>query len=89
MPIVDADIEYDDKYSGETYLLVFHDALVMPSMDHNLVSQFTLSEAVLEVDTIPKQNKRSPSIEQHIVHFKEVETRMHLQLHGVFSCFLS
>ena len=56
VPIIDADIEYDDKYSGETHPLVFHGALVMPSMDHNLFSQFTLSEAVLK---IMKTNRHS------------------------------
>ena len=40
--IVDAVIEYDDKCSGETQLLVFYGAFLVLSMDHNLVPPLVL-----------------------------------------------
>ena len=52
--IVDSVIEHDDKCSEETRLLVFYGALLVPSMDHNLVPPFILNESGLEVSTIPK-----------------------------------
>ena len=63
VPVICAVIEYDDKHSGETYLLVFYGTFLVPSMDHNLVPPFILRESGLEVDTIPKYYKTSPPIE--------------------------
>ena len=37
VPIVDAAVAYDCPYTNKTYILVFHNALSVPSMDHNLV----------------------------------------------------
>ena len=51
----------------------------------HLVPPFILSEADLEVDTMPKQHNMSSSIEDHSMYFKEVDMRTHLQKHGVFS----
>lgn len=45
VPIVDAILAYDDPISGETYLLVCFNALLIESMDHNLVTPFIMREA--------------------------------------------
>ena len=37
VPIVDAVVAYDSPYNNKTYIRVFHNALSVPSMDHNLV----------------------------------------------------
>ena len=37
VPIVDAVIQYDDPYSGETYMLVCKEALYVPAMKYNLI----------------------------------------------------
>ena len=58
-------------------------------MNHNLVPPSILSEAVLEVDAIPKKRKLIPSIEDHSIYFKEVNIRTRLQLHVTFSYFPS
>ena len=57
VPIVDSIIGYDDKHAGETCPLVFYGALLVPSMDHNIVPPLILSEAGLEVDTMSKSIK--------------------------------
>ena len=57
--VVDDAVEHDDKYSGKSFLLVLHGALLVTSMDHDLVPLLMLSESDLEVDTMPKQNKTS------------------------------
>ena len=51
--ISDAVVEYDDKHSEEICFLVVYGALLVPSIDHSLVTPFTLSKTGLEVDTMP------------------------------------
>ena len=41
-PIVDAIIAYDYLFSGKTYMLVYHNALYVSSMTHNLILRFIL-----------------------------------------------
>ena len=54
VPIVDAAVAYDCPITLKSYVLVFHNALSVSSMDHNLVPPFILREAGLEVHDIPK-----------------------------------
>ena len=58
-------------------------------MGHDLVSPLMLSESGLEMNSIPKRHKMSPSLEDHSMCFKVVDMRIYLQLHGVFSYFPS
>ena len=87
VPIVDAVIAYDCKYSGETYMLVIRNALHIPSMKHNLVPPFILREAGLTVNDTPKIQCKEPSIEDHSVYDDETGLRIQLQLDGIFSVF--
>jgi hypothetical protein len=52
--IGDVAIAYDDPISLQTYLLVMRNALLIPSMDHNLIPPFLLRMAGLQVDETPK-----------------------------------
>ena len=54
VPIVDAVIQYDYLYSGETFMLVCKEALYVPEMKHNLIPPFLTREAGLIVDDLPK-----------------------------------
>ena len=44
--IGDVVIAYDDPYSSRTFLLVIRNALLIPSMDHNLLPPFLVREGV-------------------------------------------
>ncbi len=52
--IKDAAIAYDNPILHVTYLLVMQNALLIPTMDHNLIPPFLLREASLYVDKTPK-----------------------------------
>ncbi len=45
--IGDVAMEYDDPRKGITYILVMSNALLIPSMDHNLIPPFLIREAGL------------------------------------------
>jgi hypothetical protein len=53
VPLVDAVVVYEDN-DGERYLLVFYNALFIPSMKHHLIPPFILREAGLRVNEVPK-----------------------------------
>ena len=65
VPIVDAVIAYDFQTSGETYLLVFRNALCVPTMDIKIIPPFILREASLVLNDTPKIHCDDPSVEYH------------------------
>jgi hypothetical protein len=87
--IGDAMMAYDDPFTFTTYLLVMQNALLIPSMDHNLIPPFLLPEAVLILDEMPKHQLESPTIDNHVIVDEESGMRVHLQLNGIFSFFLT
>ena len=89
VPIVDAVIQYDDPYSGETYMLVCKEALYVPVMKYNLIPPFLMREAGLTVDDLPKVQSLNPTKHHHSIHFPDENLRIPLRLHGVFSYFPS
>ncbi len=54
--IGDVVIAYDDPYSSMTFLLVIRNALLIPSMDHNLLPPFLVREASLFLDENPSSS---------------------------------
>ena len=87
--IGDVAIAYDDPFSGETFLLVLRNALLIPSMDHNLLPPFLVREASLFLDETPKFQSTALSMENHTIHDEKTGLRIHLQLNGTFSYFES
>ena len=59
--IGDVAVAYDDPYSSRTYVLVIRNALLIPSMDHNLLPPFLVREACLFLDETPKFQSTDPS----------------------------
>eukprot|EP00957_Ditylum_brightwellii_P056883 4312374-Ditylum_brightwellii.AAC.1 len=43
--LVDAALKYDCPFTDKTYILLVRNALHVPSMDHNLLPLFVLTEA--------------------------------------------
>ena len=90
VPIVNVALEYDCPKSLKTYLLIVKNALHIPSMKHNMIPQFILREAGLEVNDIPRIHIRDEvTRESQSIIMTRVDLRIPLQLSGVFSYFES
>ena len=89
VPIIDAAIQYDDPYSGGTFMLVCKEALYLPSMKHNLIPSFLVRETGLLVDDLTKVQSLNPTKYHHSMHFSDENLRMPLRLYEIFSHFPS
>ena len=90
VPIFDAALAYDWPKYLKTYLLIVKNALHIPSMKHNMIPQFILREAGLEVNDIPRIHIRDEvTRESQSIIMTRVDLRIPLQLSGVFSYFES
>ena len=87
--IVDAAVQYDCPYSGQSYILVIHNALHVPMMRNNLLPPFMLREAGIQVSDMPKIQVDDPSEKDHSIYFPETNFRIPLSLWGTFSYFLT
>jgi hypothetical protein len=85
--IRDAVIANDNPISLTTYLLVMRNAVLIPTMNHNLVPPFSLQEACLYVDETPKHQVANPTIDNHAIVDSETGMRIHLLLNGIFLYF--
>ncbi len=83
--IGDVAIVYNDHISLQTYLLVMRNALLIPTMDHNLIPLFLIRMAGLQVDETPKHQLASPTVDNHAIYDSETVMRIHLKLNGIFS----
>ena len=87
VPIVDAAVRYDCKFTGQSYALVIRNALYVPAMSNNLIPPFILREAGIQVNDTPKIHLDDPTKLDHAITFKETEFQIPLSLWGTFSCF--
>ena len=87
--IGDAAMCYDDPVTLRTYILVMRNALLIPTMNHNLLPPFLVREAGLFLDETPKHQAVSPSIDNHSIYDSRTGMRIHLQLQGIFSYFVT
>jgi hypothetical protein len=56
LSIVDTAIQYDCPYDGQTYIMVIHNALHVPSMKNNLMPPIVMREAAIQVYGMRKQD---------------------------------
>ena len=63
--ICDVATAYNDPISLKTYLLVMRNALLIQSMDHNLIPLFLIRMAGLQVDETPKHQLALPTVDNH------------------------
>ena len=87
VPIFDAAIVYNCRYSMKMYLLIVINALYVQSMTNNLILQFIMIKAGLEVRQIPKIHIKEPNVEDHSIYFSDEYLRITLSLNGIFSSF--
>ena len=85
VPIIDAAVAYDFPITDKSFILVFHNALGVPSMEHNLVPPFILRETGLEVNDTPKIQLKYPKIHDHSIYFPSSDVGITLSLNGIFS----
>jgi hypothetical protein len=88
LSIVDAAIQYDCPYDGQSYILVIRNTLVhVPSMKNNLMPPLVMREAGIKVYNTPKIQVAEPTIKDHSICFPETGFRISLSLWGMFSYF--
>jgi hypothetical protein len=80
-------IAYDDPIFLQTYLLVMRNALLILTMDHNLIPPFLIRLAGLQVDETPKHQLALPTVDNHAIYDSETGMHIHLKLNGIFSNF--
>ena len=85
IPVVDAMVCYKCPQTLKKYLLIFHNALYVKELQHNLIPPFAMREAGIEVQEWPKIHCDDPSVERHSLYFMEEELRIHLGLQGISS----
>ena len=67
VPILDSVVAYDCLYSGEVILIVARNALFFVSMDHNLIPNFIMREAGLQVNEQAKIDTSEPTNQHHSI----------------------
>ena len=93
VPIVTAAIAYDHEYTGETSIIVIHNALYFKSMENNLIPPFAIRMSGAEVNEEAKFLAKEPTINHHSIYWPininkhQQELRIPLQLHGTISYF--
>ena len=79
VPIVDGAVAYDCPRTQKTFILVFKNALHVPSMSHNLIPPFILREAGVVVNDVPKIHVPSPEQDDHSIIVKDSDLHITLQ----------
>ena len=93
--IVSALVAYDHPTSGDIYMLVIHQAILIPSMPHNLLCPMQLWDHGLTVNDEPKYMALNRMEEHHAITFRDRNSqgggplRIPLELHGITSYFPS
>lgn len=85
VPIVNAAVLYTCDITGQTSILILHNALHFEEMESNLIPPFLMREAGLVVNECPKFQATKPTLLHHSVFCPQATVRMTLQLHGIIS----
>ena len=72
--LVDAALQYECPYSGETKMLIIRRGLHVPSMSNNLLPPFMLREAGIASNEVPKILISSPTEDHHAIMFQETNS---------------
>jgi hypothetical protein len=87
VPIVDGAILYECPFDGTQWILVFKNALHVPTMSHHLIPPFVMREAGAVVNDTAKIHLKEPTERDHAICFDIAELRIPLCLSGIFSYF--
>ena len=91
---VSAVIAYDHPETGEVYMLILHQAIMIPQMTVNLISPMQLRDNDFRVNDEPKYMVPNPTEDHHaivapVIDGDETPLRIPLSLKGVTSYFPS
>lgn len=89
VPIVDGAVAYDSPVTNKTYVLLFRNALYIPTLETNLIPPFIMREAGLIVNDIPRIHDPNPSDKSHSIMTdgRDSDLRISMSLWGIFSFF--
>ena len=89
--VVSAVVAYDCPTTGDTYMLVIHQAVAVPSMQHILLSSMQLRDNDVHVNDEPKYLALNPPQEHHSITILEANDvpalHIPLRINGVTSYF--
>ena len=85
VPVIDADIWYDNPYDGGIRYFIVHNTLHVLSMNNNLIPPYIVQEVGIDVNNTPKIHIKDPSIDDHSLYFTDFKYRIPLSLNGIFS----
>ena len=91
LSIVSAAMGYTIQENGKTVLLIAHQSIFSPSLNHNLLSTMQMRLHDVIVNETPKFQSLNPTRQSHSIsvrgdHVDDV-LLIPLELHGVVSCF--
>ena len=64
-------------------------ALLIPTMDNNLIPPFLIREAVFFLDETPECHAPTPSVTNHTIIDLDTGMHIHMELNGIFLYFLT
>ena len=73
--IIDVAIAYNYQYKKTTYMLIASNALLMPTMEHNLIPPFIMRAGGVIVSDVPNMHCVDPTIEYHCIWFKNSDLK--------------
>ena len=89
--LVSAVVAYDHATTGDVYMIVIHQAVLVPGMKVNLFGQMQVKDNDVIVNDEPKYMALTPTDNTHAITLKdkegEIALRIPLSLHGVTSYF--
>jgi len=92
-PTVTGVVAYDHPYTGQTYMLIFHQAIYLETMENHLVCPMQCRVAGVTIHDCPKLFVKDPTEESHAIvidadpYQPEEKLIIPLQLQGVSSVF--
>ena len=91
---VSAVVAYDHPVTGEVYMIVIHQAILIPEMKVNLLGTMQVRDNDVKVNDEPKSMVANPTEDHHCIVFPQLDNnfeplRIPLQIHKVNSYFPS
>ena len=82
-------VAYNNESTGETMLLIFHQVLYLPGLDHHLLNPFQTRQNGITINDIPLLHVASEdrNMESHSIITNQKELIIPLQLNGIFISF--
>ncbi len=88
VPICTCAVAYDDPSTGHTYILFFHQSLVIDTIRPHLINPFQIRDCGVTINATPLQHVGTKrSVSNHTILFQDPDLVIPLTLRGVMSGF--